>query len=212
MARPYDQYCALAAALDVVGDRWSLLVVRELLVGPRRYGELIDGIPGVPTDMLAARLRQLEADGLVEVIPVPGDRRAKAYRLTNEGRRLEESLLALTRFGLRRLVGTGSDRPFQSHWLGLAVRALFQPGAIDDEVRVRFVNGADHWQVRLDATSAVDDFEGEPDVIVRGKPSALLSCVYRPASAQALVAAGEVEISGKRADIRRLNRALRQPA
>ena len=90
--RSYDQYCALAKALDVVGDRWTLLVVRELLVRPCRYSELQDGLTGIATNLLAERLRQLESAG---VIGRNGDGR---YELTDRGRRLGAAVHELVRW------------------------------------------------------------------------------------------------------------------
>ncbi len=66
MSRDYGQYCGLARALDVVGDRWNLLIVRELLIGPARFGELREGLAGVATNLLTGRLRDLEANGVIE--------------------------------------------------------------------------------------------------------------------------------------------------
>jgi DNA-binding HxlR family transcriptional regulator len=211
MARRYDQYCALATVLDVIGDRWSLLVVRELLRGPRRYGDLLADIPGVPTDMLATRLRQLEADGLVEQVPAGADGRARTYRLTADGRDLEESVLALARFGLRRLPADDAGMTFRPHWLGLAVRALFRPGVIEGELRVRFMADEHQWQVRLDAAGVTDDPSGHPDVIVSGRPGALVAAVRDGAAVRAMVDDGELRVSGSRADVRRFGRALRRP-
>jgi DNA-binding HxlR family transcriptional regulator len=210
MARRYDQYCALATALDMVGDRWSLLVVRELLVGPRRYGDLLVGIPGIPTDMLATRLRQLEAESLVQQVSDTSDGRARIYRLTVEGRRLEESVLALARVGLRHL-GRDAGKAFRPQWLGLAVRALFRPGAITGELRVRFVVGEGHWQVRIDADEVTDDPHGEPDVTVSGGPSALVDAIRDDAALRTLIDDGSLHISGSRDDLRRLGKALTRP-
>src|SRR3954471_8710631 len=96
--RSYEQYCGLAKALDVVGERWTLLVVRNLLLGPLRYSELLRGLPGITTNLLAKRLREMEALGLVERIRVIG---ADAYRLTDLGADLEPAIHALGRWGWR---------------------------------------------------------------------------------------------------------------
>ena len=102
--RSYDQYCALAKALDVVGDRWTLLIVRELLVRPCRYSELQDGLAGIATNLLAERLRQLEGAG---VIDREGDGR---YELTDRGRRLGTAVHELVRWGAPlMLAGQGTD-------------------------------------------------------------------------------------------------------
>src|SRR6266542_1496523 len=97
--RSYDQYCALARALDVIGERWTLLVVRELLLGPKRYKDLLDGLPGIGTNLLAQRLRELEENGLVRRRRLPAPAGVAVYELTEAGRALEDSVLALGRWG-----------------------------------------------------------------------------------------------------------------
>jgi DNA-binding HxlR family transcriptional regulator len=98
--------CSLACALDVVGDRWSLLIVRDLLVGPRRYGDFLRSGERIPTNVLADRLRLLERAGLIERIPHRERSRRHAYRLTADGRALGPVVDALATWGLQHLPGT----------------------------------------------------------------------------------------------------------
>src|SRR4051812_22612336 len=128
MARLYDQQCALAHALDSVGERWTLLIVRDLLAGPRRYTDLADGLVNVPSNLLADRLKQMEAGGLVERkrLPAPADS-VVVYELTELGQGLGSSLVELARWGMRTLPPTRDDRPFRTHWLVLALQARFAP-------------------------------------------------------------------------------------
>ncbi len=119
--RPYDHYCGLARALDVVGDRWTLLIVRELLVAPRRYGELLDGLPGIATNLLADRLHQLEAAG---VVTRAGPARGGVYALTDRGQDLEPAVLALARWGGPGLLERASTDQFRPHWLVVGLRSL----------------------------------------------------------------------------------------
>lgn len=126
--RTYSQYCSLARALDLVGERWTLLLVRDLLGGPRRYGELLEGLPGIGTNLLAARLRELGRLGLVERVRLP-EGRGRGYRLTAAGRELEDALVALARFGVRRLGQRGPAELWRPDWTPLALRARFRPGA-----------------------------------------------------------------------------------
>jgi DNA-binding HxlR family transcriptional regulator len=103
VAKTYDQYCPVAATLDVVGERWTLLIVRELLGGPLRYTDLQTALRGIPPNLLAERLRDLEAQGLVEkqVLPPPAAR--TVFALTEDGRALDRVVRDLARWGLRRL-------------------------------------------------------------------------------------------------------------
>src|SRR5216684_8967159 len=95
----YEQTCAIARALDVVGDRWSLLLVRELTLGPRRYRDLAAGLPGIPSNVLAARLKDLQAAGVVvrRTLPAPTD--VTVYELTDAGRELQPALKELMDWG-----------------------------------------------------------------------------------------------------------------
>ena len=118
--RSYDQYCGLARALDVLGERWTLLIVQNLLLGPQRYSELLRGLPGITTNLLAKRLQEMEAEGLIEHGEAASD--ATAYRLTSIGRDLEPAIHALGRWGWRRM-GKPTSRDRRSvEWLLVALR------------------------------------------------------------------------------------------
>src|SRR3954465_2795182 len=101
MAKRFDQYCPIAHALSLVGERWSLLVVRELMRGPKRYTDLAAGLPGIGTNVLATRLRELEAAGLVERRRLPPPAASTVYELTEYGAGLEEVMHAVARWGAR---------------------------------------------------------------------------------------------------------------
>jgi DNA-binding HxlR family transcriptional regulator len=130
VARSYHQYCGLAHALDLVGERWTLLIVRELLAGPRRYTDLREGLVSIPTNLLAARLREMEANCLVRRRRLPAPASAVVvYELTDEGERLGDAVTELTRWGMRTLPSSVDGQPFRAHWLVLALRASFDPDA-----------------------------------------------------------------------------------
>src|SRR2546430_14118240 len=98
----YQQFCALARALDVAGDRWTLLIVRELAPGPRRFTDLIDGLPGISRKILTERLRDLERDGIIARKELPPPAARQVYQLTNDGRDLAVAMAPLIGWGLRR--------------------------------------------------------------------------------------------------------------
>jgi DNA-binding HxlR family transcriptional regulator len=100
-ARSYNQFCGLARALDVLGERWTLLIIRDLLPGPRRYGQLSNQLPGAGTDLITARLRTLEEHGLIERHEVGGVGGGVLYALTNEGESLRPIIESLAQVGLR---------------------------------------------------------------------------------------------------------------
>jgi DNA-binding HxlR family transcriptional regulator len=122
--RSYQQFCGLARALDVVGDRWTLLIVRELLAGPRRFGDLQAGLPGIASNLLTKRLRQLERDGLVARQLHEDPARGVGYVLTARGAELREAIDGLVRWSTPLMApGPGGDA-FRPEWLGVAVAAL----------------------------------------------------------------------------------------
>jgi DNA-binding HxlR family transcriptional regulator len=123
MSRSYGQYCGLARALDVVGDRWNLLIVRQLLLAPARYRELLDGLPGVATNLLADRLRDLETAGVVQR-RLAEEGNVIVYALTPWGAELREPIESLIRWSTPLMTrGPGGDR-FRAEWLVLALSAL----------------------------------------------------------------------------------------
>ncbi|MFC4498032.1 MULTISPECIES: winged helix-turn-helix transcriptional regulator [Streptomyces] len=142
--RSYDQYCSAARALDVVGDRWTLLIVRELLAGPRRYTDLHADLPGVSTDVLAGRLKDMERDGLATRRRLPPPGAAYVYELTGRGRELLPVLQALGKWGEGEL---GERRPtdaVRAHWFALPLlRGLEGEGLVE----VRLEEGDFHLHV-----------------------------------------------------------------
>ena len=121
MRRRYDQYCPMAHALDLVGDRWALLIVRELMHGPKRYTDLVDHLVGIGTNILAARLRDLEGNGIVTRRTLPPPAASKVYELTEYGRGLRPAMRELAIWGARSLgPPTDQDELFDG-WLANAM-------------------------------------------------------------------------------------------
>ena len=128
--RSYKQNCALALAEDVIGDRWSLLLVRDLLVAPRRYGDLARSLKGMGTNLLAARLKDLESAGIVtRQHDTTG---VQTYTLSERGRALEPAVLALIRWGMVHGPQVQEGFHHQDDWDLLALKALFQPAMADE--------------------------------------------------------------------------------
>ncbi|WP_197319738.1 helix-turn-helix domain-containing protein [Saccharomonospora sp. NB11] len=127
--RRYGQYCGLAHAVELVGERWTLLIVRDLLVGPKRFTELRRGLPRIPTNILSDRLKRLEADGLVRRRLLPRPASAVVYELTEYGHDLDEIVLALGRWGARTLGAPREDDVVTPDSIVTALRATFRPEA-----------------------------------------------------------------------------------
>ena len=126
VSKRYDQYCPIACALSLVGERWTLLVVRELMHGPKRYTDLVEGLPKIGTNILAARLRELEAAGLVEKKKLPPPFASTVYELTTTGRDLRPVLHELARFGAR-LMGPPPVDALEDGWLIEALDLALSP-------------------------------------------------------------------------------------
>ncbi|GHH33347.1 winged helix-turn-helix transcriptional regulator [Lentzea cavernae] len=125
--RDFGQYCGLARALELVGERWALLIVRNLIVRPRRYTELQTSLAGIPTNVLATRLKELEQAGIVERQVAPAPARGVVYTLTEVGRSLEPALLSLARWGATQLGEPQRGDVVTPEGLVLNLRAVFQP-------------------------------------------------------------------------------------
>jgi len=166
MRKKFDQYCPMAHAAWLVGERWSLLIVRELLRGPKRYTDLGHGLPGIGTNILAARLRDLEECGVVQKRKLPPPAASTVYELTEYGAGLDEVLYALARWGARSLGPPGADDELYPEWGVNALPALFNAEAargltetyvlkIDEDVfTARIVNGS--LEARMGAAEDAD--------------------------------------------------------
>jgi DNA-binding HxlR family transcriptional regulator len=172
--RPYGQYCGLARSLDTIGDRWSLLIVRELLLGPLRYGELKATLDGIATNLLADRLRSLEAAGVIErQLGEPG---GVVYALTPWGAQLREPVESLIRWSTPLMIsGPGADK-FSPRWLAVALPALLhnrtarRPTEIGIDLPGLFVT------LRIDkhGPQVTADPDQRPDTILTAEPAVVL--------------------------------------
>ncbi len=206
MTKEYGQFCGLSHALDLIGSRWTLMIVRELLVEPRRFTELEHGLPGIPTNVLSTRLRDLEEHGLVERRLLPRPANSVVYELTDYGRELEDPLLRLGRWGAKSLPAPTSADFLGCSSITLGLRAMFHPEAaagmhLTFEVPVRdFV-----VQGRIDdgvLTVPADD-AGQPDLSIQGDPATMMELFNRRESAEAALASQRIEISGSLDDAER---------
>ncbi|HEY9181329.1 MAG TPA: helix-turn-helix domain-containing protein [Candidatus Baltobacteraceae bacterium] len=127
--RAYGQFCGFARAMEIVGERWAMLVIRDLLVGPKRFGELQRGLPKIPTNILTSRLKELEAAGIVQrrASSQPGG--GVLYELTGRGQQLEEPVLALGRWGAKLLDAPRPDEIVTNDSMIMALRTTFKPKA-----------------------------------------------------------------------------------
>ena len=201
--KTYDQYCGVARALDVVGERWTLLVVRELYGGPKRYTDLLAGIPGIATDMLAARLKTLEENELVARRVLPPPAASTVYELTELGRRLEPVLRELGKFGVE-FLGKRRGETFRIHWLELPVRMMFRPErATGAPMVIQFESGGEAFHARIGdgAMETVAGAYDAPDVVFAGDVETLARASKDRSVAEEAVAKGKLKMRGNKKDI-----------
>jgi DNA-binding HxlR family transcriptional regulator len=177
--KTYDQYCAAAKALDVVGDRWTLLIVRELLIRqPLRYTDLRYGLPGIATNLLADRLRDLEAHGVITRELAPPPIAATVFRLTPRGEALKPVLVALGEWGAPMLADSPDDITFRSHWLALPLELKLVDTAPDQPPVTIEVRTADQPVLVETADGRVRVRPGTataPDAALSGPPPLVAS-------------------------------------
>ncbi len=198
--RAYGQYCGLARGLELVGERWALLVVRDLLVGPKRFTDLHRGLPGIPTNILTARLKELEQAGVVRRRVLPRPAGSIVYELTEYGMELEDVVIQLGRWGAKSL---GLPRPNEIitvDSLIMALRSTFRPQA------ARGLHASYELHVgEIVLHARIDDGKlevaggplPEADLIIEAGPAirALMAGELGPADA---IATGQVHVTGNR--------------
>lgn len=178
--RTYGQYCTLARGLDLVGDRWTLLIVRELLsLGASRYADLQRGLPGIATNLLAARLREMEDAGIITRSELPRPANVTVFSLTERGAALEGVVREFIKWGAPLMGPPTTDESFRAHWLLLPLRALCRDNAPSASVQIVRVGRADDG---CDITAAAGDISvtasmpgNVPDAVVDGDPGALVA-------------------------------------
>jgi DNA-binding HxlR family transcriptional regulator len=195
--RTYSQYCAMARALDVIGDRWTLLIIRELLLqGPSRYAELQRGLPGIATNLLADRVRGLEADGIVV-------RKDGVASLTPRGRELEPVMRAIGRWGAPLLAQPTSNEAFQSHWLALPLQEFLAdhaPKRPPQTLEVRTGDESLTVEVGKGAVRIRPGRPDQPDAIIGGPVRLVLPVL----AGRTRLATARVLFEGDRGVLRRL--------
>lgn len=199
--RSYNQYCAVARAMDILGERWTLLIVRELLPGPKRFKDLLEGLPGIGTNLLTARLKDLEGYGVVRRTTLPPPAATRVYELTDLGRSLEPVVMGLARWGLEFLGASRREEDRQPAWAMVALRSVLKAEAtaetresyefrVDDEVfHVRFEDG----ETEVRQGSAAD-----PALVVRSDTQTLLAVAAGRAEPAEAVASGAIGMEGDR--------------
>jgi len=204
--RSYGQYCGLAKALDIIGDRWTLLIVRELLIRPCRYTDLRKGLPGIATNLLADRLRELEEAGILTREEAAPPVATTLFRLTKRGKELEPALLLLDNWGAPLLAKSSGKEEFRTHWLALPLQLHLSdqhprrpPVAIElrtgnEPITIETVDGA--IQTRMGAAAC-------PDAVLTGTPQLIMGVLVGKRDLTEARAAG-LQFEGDPAVLRRV--------
>jgi DNA-binding HxlR family transcriptional regulator len=198
--RRYDDACGTAHALELVGDRWALLVVRELMLGPKRFSDLRASLPGISANILTQRLAELEAARILVRRKLPPPAPVQVYELTAWGYEAEPVIQALGRWAARS-PGHDPTLPLSAVSLMLSFRTMIdRKRARDVSARIGFVCGEERFVARL-ADGRIEIARGEPDgcdLVLAGAPTAIAAWIYAGQPLDALEAAGALQVTGSR--------------
>lgn len=193
--RNYGQSCSVASALDRIGERWSLLIVRELSLGPLRFSDLARGVGGAPTDVLTKRLRDLEADGIVRRRRLDPPASGIAYELTALGRELELPLLELGRWGLH-FFDAADVSELEPSSLPNSLRVILRP-PVDSTLTLQLHSDGHAFRLRI-ANGWIDAERGEaldPDLTLAGTPrDVILALVGGEAGGEGVEIEGDLDV------------------
>jgi DNA-binding HxlR family transcriptional regulator len=200
--KSYHQYCPVAHALDLIGDRWALLIVRELMLGQRRYTDLADALPGIGTNILAGRLRHLEGAGVVRRTKLPPPAAVTVYELTAEGRALDDVMRSLAQWGSR----TMGAPEVGDCWSAYAAQMRFRPeAAVDGSYEVRFLGGDTiSLEVRDGALVTIRGEATEPTLVVEAEPARFHALIEGIDTVETVLADGVEILTGSETELRAL--------
>lgn len=196
--RAYGQFCGLARALEIVGERWVVLIVRDLLVGPKRFTDLHRGLPKIPTNVLTARLKELESAGVVRRRLLPRPAGSVIYELTEYGAELEEVVVSLGRWGAKLLTEPRADEIITVDSMVMAMRSTFHGEAargVHASYEMHFGDIVIHARVDDDNVDVAAGPSPAPDLIITAGPG--IKCLMSgDISAEEAIANGTVQLKG----------------
>jgi len=196
--RAYGQFCGLARALEIIGERWAVLIVRDLLVGPKRFTDLLHGLPRIPTNVLTARLKELEGAGVVRRRVLPRPAASIIYELTEYGAELEDAIVLLGRWGAKLLDEPRSDEIITEDSMVMALRSTFHPEAarkLRANYEFHFGDIVVHAKVDKGKIKVAAGPLPKPDVIINAGP-AIKDLMTGTISASQAIKNGSVRLKG----------------
>jgi DNA-binding HxlR family transcriptional regulator/putative sterol carrier protein len=204
--RSYMQYCSVAHALDLVGERWALLIVRELILGPKRFRELHEGLPAVSTNVLSNRLKELETTGVIRRRLLPRPATGAVYELTEYGRELEDIVVALGRWGAK-TIEARSEQAFKPEWFAIALLGSFRAESarrIRATYELRLDGAVFHLRVDRGRLEHGRGPAKDADLVVETDSESLFALLMGQISAADAVEAGVVKIDGGLGELERM--------
>jgi DNA-binding HxlR family transcriptional regulator len=205
--KTYAEACGVARALDLVGERWTVLVIRELLMGPKRFTDLEAGLPGVPSSLLGARLRELQQAGLVHRRRLPPPAASMVYELTATGAALDETVMALARWGARFGRERSASDATNPEWGLFALRSFFRPEAARNlraRYELRFEDGVLTVEVAGGALRVVRAPAQDADVAIALDHATFIDLAARRMQVDEALASGRLGVDGEVAKVRQL--------
>lgn len=206
--RTYNQYCPVAHALDLVGERWTLLIIRNLFVGPKRFSDLLRGLPGIGSNILTERLKALEENGLIQSRFLPPPAASSVYELTPYGRSLEDVIIALALWGAQSLGAPKAGQVFSTEAVALMLYMLFMPAVASNlsgifEVKIESeLFNANFWVKVYDALITVEqEAPVTPNLTLRADLITLGSLATGEISYKEAVAKDLLRLDGSEAEI-----------
>jgi DNA-binding HxlR family transcriptional regulator len=205
----YHQYCALARTLDVAGDRWTLLIVRELAPGPRRFTDLMDGLPGISRNILTERLRGLEGAGILVRRDLPPPAARQVYELTDDGHDLAAAMAPLIAWGYRRIGEPGPGDTFRARWPAVAMAGLADREAaegVSESYQYVVGDSAFYFDVEDGSIELHDGRVGDPAVVVITDAETWAAIVSGRTTTSSAASTGALTFSGDSQAVKRLRR------
>ncbi len=207
MRRNYQQICGLARGLDVVGERWTLLIARELLYGPRRFTDLLGGLPGIPPSLLSRRLKEMQTAGIISKTVLPPPAASMVYQLTDAGKALEPILYVLGRWGAQFGRAPRPTDAIRPEWIVFALHSIFRPDAANGariSAELRLPEGTFHLAVKNGALTAGLGSRAQSDLVLTGDRTPVLGVLMGRLTLREATLGGKMKVQGDRKVLHRL--------
>lgn len=205
--KSYKQFCGVAYALDIVGERWTLLIIRELIAGPRRFSDLLDGLPGISTNLLSERLKNLEQHGLLNRRTLPPPAGSTVYELTPLGRALEKTLIELGRWGSQFVPSSPEDAVLlNAGSYALTLKTFFrkeQAQSVDETYELHIDNEVLHVQIRSGELQVRQGEAQSADLVLHTDMPTYLGLLTRQIQPDEAISQGSARIEGEVEALRR---------